>query len=104
MVMLGWARRWKGLPDSVAQSSIGALQRKKHDRERSLDRKKEQLAELLVQHIAFRNLARRNRANAAKAVARRASDLGGEGAGCPGEQDEETSNSKVGPSPHPTVP
>lgn len=86
--------RWKGLPDSVAQSSICALQRKKHDRERSLDKKKEQLAELLVQHIAFKNLESRNKKTAAsRAAAGTGGDPSIEG-GC--DQDpEEISNSKV---------
>lgn len=89
--------RWKGLPDSVAHSSVGALQREKHERERSLDKKKEQLAELLVQQIAFRNLASRNRSNAtARAAAGIPADSAGEGAGCEGEQDpDDMANSKV---------
>ncbi|CAM9350192.1 unnamed protein product [Ascophyllum nodosum] len=65
--------KWKGLPES-ARSGLGALQREKHDLERSLDKKKDQLSELLVQQIAFRNLARRNRLQSAPRAA------GGEGA------------------------
>lgn len=73
------------------------LQRKKNHRERSLEEKKAQLAELLVQQIAFRNLARRNRFNAtARATAGAAADDGGQGEGCAGGHDqEEMANSKV---------
>lgn len=68
------------------------LQRKKNQRERSLEEKKAQLAELLVQQIAFRNLARRNRSTAA---ARASSGIAG-GFDGDGEQDpEDVPNSKV---------
>lgn len=89
--------RWKGLPESVARSGLGALQREKHDRERSLDKKKDQLAELLVQQIAFRNLARRNRFRAgARAANATAADAGGGGEDGAGEQDaEDVAASKV---------
>ena len=78
--------RWKGLPES-ARSGLGALQREKHDLERSLDKKKDQLSELLVQQIAFRNLARRNRLQSAPRAA------GGEGAA---KDAEDLAASKVG--------
>lgn len=65
--------RWKGLPE-CARSGLGALQREKDERERSLEKKKDQLSELLVQHIACRNLMRKNRAlTAARAAALEAS-------------------------------
>lgn len=84
--------KWKGLPESVAHSSIPMLQRKKNQRERSLEEKKAQLAELLVQQIAFRNLARRNRSTAA---ARASSGIAG-GFDGDGEQDpEDVPNSKL---------
>lgn len=97
-VLLPKSCRWKGLPAGAARSGLGALQREKHDRERSLDKKKEQLAELLVQQIAFRNLARRNRLNStatSAAVAEGGADGGG--LGCEAEQDaDDLAASKVG--------
>lgn len=91
---MAW-RRWKGLPENSSRSGLGALQRQKQDRERSLDAKKSQLADLLVQQISFRNLARRNRSNAsARAVASAAA--AGNGVECAGDQDaEELAASKV---------
>lgn len=92
------SRRWKGLPESVTRSGLGTLQREKLDRERSLDKKKGQLAELLVQQIAFRNLARRNRFRTS-AKAATAAETGDDGANCPGgEQDpDDVAASKVRP-------
>lgn len=88
LIRSGVQRRWKGLPES-ARSGLGALQREKHDRERSLEKKKDQLSELLVQQIAFRNLARRNRFNSAARAA--AAEMNGDAA----EDAEEVAASKV---------
>lgn len=90
-------RRWKGLPENAARSGLSALQREKEDRERSLDMKKGQLADLLVQQISFRNLARRNRSNAtARATAAAAAAAAGNGAECAGDEDaDEVAASKV---------
>ena len=73
------------------------MQREKEDRERSLDVKKGQLADLLVQQISFRNLARRNRSNAAaRATAAAAAAAAGNGAECAGDEDaDEVAASKV---------
>lgn len=93
------SRRWKGLPENAARSGLSALQREKEDRERSLELKKGQLADLLVQQISFRNLARRNRSNAAAratAAAVAAAASAGNGAECAGDEDaEEVAASKV---------
>lgn len=90
-------RRWKGLPENSSRSGLRALQQEKQDRERSLDAKKSQLADLLVQQISFRNLARRNRSRAAaRAAAAAAAAAAGNGAECAEEQDaEEVAASKV---------
>lgn len=97
-------RRWKGLPESVARSNLSALGREKHERERSLKKKKDQLAELLVQQISFRNLARRNRsqsstrgaATAAAAAAAADPAWGGGGARTAEQDSEDQAASKVG--------
>lgn len=59
--------------------------------------KKGQLADLLVQQISFRNLARRNRSNAAaRATAAAAAAAAGNGAECAGDEDaDEVAASKV---------
>lgn len=90
-------RRWKGLPENSSRSGLRALQQEKQNRERSLDAKKSQLADLLVQQISFRNLARRNRSRAAaRAAAAAAAAAAGNGAECAEEQDaEEVAASKV---------
>lgn len=91
---MAW-RRWKGLPENASRSGLGALQRQKQDRERSLDTKKAQLADLLVQQISFRNLARRNRFNASARAAASAA-AAENGVECAGDQDaEELAASKV---------
>ena len=91
--------RWKGLPESVARSNLIALGREKHERERSLKQKKDQLAELLVQQISFRNLARRNRSQTTSraATAAAAAEPGSGGGAHTAEQDsEDQAASKVG--------
>ncbi|CAM9820198.1 unnamed protein product [Ectocarpus sp. 6 AP-2014] len=89
--------KWKGLPENSSRSGLRALQQEKQDRERSLDAKKSQLADLLVQQISFRNLARRNRSRAAaRAAAAAAAAAAGNGAECAEEQDaEEVAASKI---------
>ncbi|CAM9713135.1 unnamed protein product [Pylaiella littoralis] len=87
--------KWKGLPENASRSGLGALQRQKQDRERSLDTKKAQLADLLVQQISFRNLARRNRFNASARAAASAA-AAENGVECAGDQDaEELAASKI---------
>ncbi|CAM9095260.1 unnamed protein product [Hapterophycus canaliculatus] len=82
--------KWKGLPENAARSGLNALQRQKEDHERSLSNKKNQLADLLVQQISFRNLARRNRSRAAaRASAAAVTAAAGNGAECAGDEDAE---------------
>lgn len=90
-------RRWKGLPENAARSGLNALQRQKEEHERSLSNKKSQLADLLVQQISFRNLARRNRSRAAaRASAATVAGARGNGAECAGDEDaEDLAASKV---------
>eukprot|EP00752_Nemacystus_decipiens_P011019 g9792.t1 len=88
--------KWKGLPENAAQSGLSALQREKEDRERSLDMKKGQLADLLVQQISFRNLARRNRSNAAARATAAAAAAAGNGVEFEGDEDaDEVAASKI---------
>ncbi|CAM9188364.1 unnamed protein product [Discosporangium mesarthrocarpum] len=55
---------WKGLPPHLMHNAE-VIQRQKADRRRSIAKKNEQLEELLLQQIALRNLARRNRLRSA---------------------------------------
>lgn len=57
--------RWRGLP-SNARHDLEMLRREKDARVRSIARKSEQLQELLLQYIAFDNIARRNKERAAE--------------------------------------
>ena len=52
--------RWHGLPTNAVQECYD-LEREKEERLKRIEVKKKQLRELLIQHIAFKNLVERNK-------------------------------------------